>query len=895
MKQLQSYFLFFLLMCLAGSVSAQTSMGTDSNQVDYRNARRYEIGGIRVIGNGIIREQVVLSRTGLQVGQQISIPGEDISTAIKNLWSTRLFSQVEISIEKTFGDVAFLLIELSERPRLSRYFVRGVKDADVDDLRESIALTRGDPFTDYDQTRIRNIISRFYTEKGFNNSSVTFTLKADTADANSMLLFIDIDKGSKVRVGAIEVVGNEVAPDYRIRSKMKDTKQRTQFNFSRMLEPVDTTQPRSLLHILGNISYGGIKNYLSDKMTLRIFNSSKFDEKKFEDDKDLVIQYYNSLGYRDAAIIADTIFNTDEENITIRLTIDEGQRYYFRNITWNGNQKYPDQLLNAILGIDKGDIYDQSLLDQRLFFDMNGGDISSLYMDDGYLFFNVTPREVRIVGDSIDVEIRVIEGPQAIIDKIIIKGNEKTNERVVRRQIRTLPGNKFSRSDLIRTQRELSALGYFDPEQIGIQPIPHPENGTVDIEYTVVEKPNDQIELSAGWGGQVAGLFGSAGIVFNNFSLRKLFSWEDLKRGLPSGDGQQLSFRLQTRGRFLQSYTFAFTEPWFGGKKPNSLSASVNFTLFNPSGLKYNDPAASYILTRGVTLGYGKRLRWPDDFFYLTSSLNFENYRLQNYSDFLLSDGNSNNFFLRETLSRVSTVGNPYFPHGGSNISFTAQLTPPYSLFRDESKYDEETERYRWVEYHKWRINAEWYTMLAGSEEQGKRKLVIRAAAKLGYVGAYNEDVTGISPFERFRMGGDGLAGGFILEGTDIISLRGTENFFFPVGVNAGGGGTLNNSLQNAPIFNKFTLELRYPLSLQQSSTIYTMLFMEGGNSYASWEYYNPFELQKSVGLGIRLFLPMFGLLGFDYGMRVDNAQGRTLGDIVNSGAFQFRLGFEPD
>lgn len=885
--------IILILSCMATPVLAQPGMGVDSNQIEYRTPRTYEIGGIRVTGNGGIREQVIIARSGLQVGDVIDIPGDEISNAIKKIYNTSLFSQVEIKLEKTFGDVAFLQIELQERPRLSRYFIRGIKDSEVDDLREKIRLSRGDPVTDYQKNRITNIITDFYDEKGFINSTIAFTLKDDTAAANSVMLFVDVNKGSKVKIGAITFTGNTQVSDAKLRSLMKDTKQRSQLQLTPkdVFAKTDSNNHESFLDVAANISYARVRDFLQNKVTLRIFKGSKFEEDLFETDKDLIVNYYNSKGYRDAAVTTDTLYQQDEENLMIRLKVHEGKRYYFRNITWNGNQKYPNELLSAILGINKGDIYNQELLDQRLFFDMNGQDISSLYMDDGYLFFRITPNEVRIVEDSIDVEIRVVEGPQATIDEVIIKGNDKTSERVVRRELRTLPGNKFSRSDLIRSQREIAALGFFDPEQLGIEPIPHPENGTVDIEYTVVEKPSDQIELSAGWGGQVAGVFGSAGIVFNNFSLRKLLSWEELKKGLPAGDGQQLSFRLQTRGRFLQSYTFSFTEPWFGGKKPNSLSVSFNITAFNPSGLRQSDPAARYLNTRGVTLAYGKRLRWPDDYFFLTSSLNFENYKLQNYTDFILSDGNSNNFFIRETLSRVSTVGNPNFPHGGSNISLTAQLTPPYSLFRDESFYQDEVERYRWIEYHKWRFNAEWYQLLAGSEEQGKRKLVLRAVAKLGYLGAYNGDVTGISPFERFRMGGDGLAGGFILEGTDIISLQGTENFFFPVGADASSG----IRAQNAPIFNKFTLDLRYPVSLQQASTIYVRTFLEAGNAYASWNDYDPFLLRRSAGIGLRLFLPMFGLLGFDYGIPLDNVQGQSFGDAINNGAFQFRLGFEPD
>lgn len=890
MKYAQLLILFFTCISLA-PLSAQDGKGKDSTDVSYQTPQLYEIGGIRVVGNGGIREQVIVARSGLTVGEQIEIPGEEISQAVRALWRTRLFSQIEIKLEKTFGDVAFLLIDLEERPRLSSYFIRGVKDAEIDDLREKIQLSRGDPVTDYQKSRIRRIIDNFYDEKGYINNAVSFTMKDDTAATNSVMLFVDIQKGEKVKIASIRFEGNKVLSDARLRSLMKETKQKTQFNLlSRPLFSGQDSTSASVLDILGNISFSSVRNFFTNRATLRIFKSSKYDPEKYKADKQLIVDHYNSLGYRDATIKEDTMYFIDSANIALRLTVDEGQRYYFRNIKWKGNQKYPDALLSAILDIQKGDIYNQELLDKRLFFDMNGRDISSLYMDDGYLFFRITPEEARVVEDSIDLVINITEGPQATIDKVIIEGNDKTSERVIRRELRTKPGSKFSRSDLIRSQREIAALGFFDPEQIGIEPLPNPQNGTVDIKYTVVEKPSDQIELSAGWGGQVAGVFGSAGIVFNNFSLRKLLSWEALKQGLPSGDGQQLSLRVQTRGRFLQSYTFSFTEPWFGGYKPNSLSVSFNITSFNPSGLRKSDPLARYLDTRSVSIAYGKRLNWPDDYFFLTSSLNFENYKLQNYTDFLISDGNSNNVFLRETLSRVSTIGNPNFPHGGSNISLTAQFTPPYSLFRDESFYQGEGQ-YKWIEYHKWRFDAEWYQLLAGSEEQGKRKLVLRAVAKLGYLGAYNKDVTGISPFERFRVGGDGLAGGFILEGTDIISLQGTENFFYPVGADASQG----TRAQNAPIFNKFTIGLRYPISLQQASTIYVRTFLEGGNSYASWEYYNPFNLRRSAGVGLRLFLPMFGLLGFDYGIPLDDIQGQSFGSIIGKGAFQFRLGFEPE
>lgn len=889
---------FFPLLGLA-----QPGLGVDTNQVDYQVTKTYEIGGIKVYGNGAIKEAVVLARTGLRVGDQVDIPGEAVSNAIRQLWRTNLFSQVEISIDKIFGKIVFLRIDLQERPRLSRYFLRGIKhneyydlpSSEVEDLREKIRLVRGDPVTEYDKSRITTIIKRHYVEKGFLNTTVDFTMKDDTAATNSLIVYIDVRKGKKVKIEGIEFIGNEAVSDGKLRSIMKDTKQRTQFHLNpkTFFAPKDTSKAMGVFDALGNISRQNLSNFFEDKITFRLLNSSKFDQDKYEDDKRAVIDHYNSLGYRDARIIDDTIFSIDPTDIGIQITVEEGQRYYFRNIRWNGNQKYPDALLSAVLGIKKGDIYDQTRLEKRLYFDPNGNDVSSLYMDDGYLFFNVNPQEVRIIEDSIDIEIRVIEGPQATIDQVIIKGNDKTSEHVIRRELRTLPGQKFSRTALIRSQREIASLGFFDPEQIGIDPKPHPENGTVDIEYTVVEKPSDQIELSAGWGGQVGGLYGSAGIVFNNFSLRKLFDPQAWKRGIPAGDGQQLSFRLQSRGKYLQSYTFSFTEPWFGGKRPNSLSTSFNFTKYNPAGLSKDNEFASYITTRSVTVGYGLRMKWPDDYFYLTFSGTLENFFLKNYGQFVITDGNSNNLYLKTTVSRVST-DHPFYPSTGSNISFSAQLTPPYSLFRPDYDYNAASvnDKYRWVEYQKYRLNAEWYTTLAGAPQQGKRKLVLKAGAKFGFLGAYDKARTGIAPFERFRMGGDGLSGGFILQGYDIISLRGTENEFLPVGTP---NGVNSEDAYNAPIFNKFTVELRYPFSLSQASTIYALAFVEGGNSYYDWESYDPFNLKRSAGLGLRLYLPMFGLLGFDYGIRIDQTQGKTLGQILNGGAFQFKLGFEPE
>ena len=886
MKQIS---LYIILLISSVSLSVHAQVAADSNSIDYSVPKEYEIGGIKIVGAPDINEQVIIGRSGLTIGQIITIPGDAIPTAIRKLWETGLFSDVEIKIERQFGKVVFLQIGVQERPRLSMFTITGVSKSERDDFSEKIRLRRGDPVTEYDKSSIRNTINKHYTAKGYRKNMVSIVEKPDTASNNAVILYINIDKGKKIRVADIEFSGVEETTDRKLKSIMKETKEKTSFDLSpKNLLKTDNEDKKNIFEILGSLSYQNIMEYFDDKISLSIFKSSKFIEKDYEADKQKIIDYYNSLGYRDATVVSDTVYYLDEDNLAINMTIDEGNRYYFRDIRWEGNTKYEDERLSAILNIDKGDIYNQQRLQQKLFFDQHGNDVSSLYMDDGYLFFNVTPQEVTVENDSIDLVIRVYEGPQATINKIIIKGNDKTNEHVIRRELRTLPGNKFSRSDLIRSQREIAALGYFDPEQIGINPIPSPEQGTVDIEYTVVEKSSDQLELSAGWGGSVGGVYGSAGISFNNFSLKNMFNREAYKP-IPSGDGQSLSFRLQTRGRFLQSYTFSFTEPWLGGKKPNSFTTSFNYTLYNPSGLSKGDDGVSYIITRGGTVSLGKRVKWPDDYFVLYGSLSYQNYFLRNYTDFAVTDGFVNNLSVKGTVSRNSTSPNPLYPTSGSNISLSGQFTPPYSSFNDDVLSLPQNKRYKWLEYHKYRFNAEWYTPLSGTDAPGSRRLVLKAGAKLGFIGYYNKEL-GVSPFERFRMGGDGLSGGFTLYGYDIISLRGTEEEFLPVGATPRDG-------FNAPIFNKFSVELRYPISLSQASTIYAITFLEGGNSYIDFEHYNPFNLRRSVGVGLRLFLPMFGLLGFDYGIELDknSLEGKSFGNIIGNGAFHFKLGFEPE
>ncbi len=887
MRQLTIIFALLIVLPATSSL-AQTIPGADENGVSYKVPLEYEIGGITLKGVSSFKENALLARTGLNVGQKIYIPGDETANAVKRLWKLNLFSDVQINLVKVIKNVAFLEIVLKERPRLSQLVIKGISKSDADDLREKFNLRAGDPLTEYDRSNIENIIDKKYIAKGYLNIKTDVFSKPDTAKANSVNLYIDVNRGEKVKISEVVFHGVENVQERKLHKQMKGTKQKPFIDLNpNTYFHRDSSHTFRPFYTLANLSNESIAEYFSDKVRLNIFSSSKFIEDKYEDDKQKVIDYYNNEGYRDAIIEFDTVYLVDDKNLQIEINVSEGPKYYFRNISWEGNTRYPSEILSQIMGIKKGDTYSKKRLNDKLFMDLNGGDISSLYMNEGYLFFNVTPEEVRIENDSIDILVKVYEGPQATINNITIKGNDRTNEHVIRRELRTVPGAKFSRSDLIRSQREISSLGFFDAEQIGIVPKPHPENGTVDIEYTVVEKSSDQLELSAGWGGSVGGLYGTAGIVFNNFAISKILqkkSWAPV----PMGDGQQLSLRMQSRGKYLQSYTFSFNEPWLGGKKPNSFTTSLNYTLWNQSGLKRSDSSSSYIITRGITIGYGKRLSWPDDYFTLSSSINIENYFLKDYSGFIIQNGTANNFYLKETLARNSATGNPLFPTGGSNISLSLQLTAPYSyLFPDIVNLPDD-QKYKWVEYNKWNLKAEWYKRLAGSTAQGKKQLVLKAVAKFGFLGRYNPDLP-LSTFERFQLGGDGLSGGFQLYGYDIISLRGTENAFAPV------GGSSNDL--NAPIYNKFTLELRYPFSLNPSSIIYGLAFLEGGNSYAGMKYYDPFKLRRSVGVGLRVYLPMFGLLGFDYGIGFDEPGTKDLpfGQKLSKGAFQFKLGFEPE
>jgi len=854
-------------------------------KVDYTNPVKMKIGGIDISGAKYLDKTILKSISGLLIGQEVDVPGEDLSKALRNLWKQGLFSDIELRIAGISEDKVFLEFAVVEMPRLSSIEYKGIKKGKSEDLDKKLEGVKNKPLTDALKANIKQVIDDHYAEKGYNNSKIEITEVYDETVLNSAGIVINIDKGSKTKIAEIEFIGISKAQESKLRKKMKGTKETSKIRFFLPEDKkvvTDKQTRKNFLNSLANLNYNAVKETVKKRVQIYSIKPSKYIEDKYEEDKKSILAYYNSIGYRDARIISDTVYMVKENRIKIVLNISEGSKYYFRDITFKGNAKFEEDVLKSMLGIKKGDVYNRELLQKKISLDPDGGDISSLYYDDGYLFFSINPVEVAVENNAIDVEIRINEGPQATIRNIIIKGNDKTSENVVRREIRTLPGDKFSRSDLIRSQREIANLGFFDPQQMDVVPKPNPEDGTVDIEYTLVEKSADQIELSAGWGGS-EGLIGTLGLSFNNFSVKNMFkkgTWSPL----PTGDGQKLSIRAQSNGKRYQSYNFSFTEPWLGGRKPNAFTISAFRSRYQ--SLDGNRDVVGSQITNGASVALGTRLKKPDDFFIFQSSLNYQNYALSNYSQAVgngqvLSNGSFNNLNLRFVLARNS-INQPTFPTSGGNISVSLQMTPPYSLFRKGVNYDSLSleEQYKWVEYHKWRINLEWYLKLG-------KKAVLKTAAKFGYMGRFNDQL-GTSPFERFEVGGNGLPSNVVLFGTETISQRGYETSYSQSG--------------GDPIFNKFTLEIRYPFSLNPQATVYGEAFYEAANSYRDFNSYNPFKLNHAVGFGIRAFLPMFGLIGVDYGVRFNSAPGSPVVPadgffdyIGKNGYFSFILGFEPE
>jgi outer membrane protein insertion porin family len=821
MKNTYKIFALALFVCASFITSAQVKVGGDTNTTDLNSPKEYIIGDVTVTGADHMDKNVLILISGLTIGDKIQIPGQKTVDAIKNIWKQGLFEDVQVFETKVVGDKIYLNISVVERPRLSKFTFIGVSKGEASDLRDKIKLVRGKVVTDYLLADVKQTIMEHLKGKGFLNASVVITERADSSLANSVILFIDVRRGAKVKIQDIFFHGNTALTEGQLRRAMSETKRKRWYS---------------------------------------IFHSSKLVADDYADDKEKIIAKYNSKGYRDARILKDTIYKVNPERINIEITIAEGKQYHFGSITWVGNSKYSSAQLSAVLAINKGDVYDASLLNERLTMNPNGNDVTSLYMDNGYLFFQVTPVEVNVHNDTIDMEIHIYEGNQATVNNVTVTGNDKTNDKIVMRQIRTQPGDLFRRSDVIRTQRELSQLGYFDAEKMSVTPVPNPADGTVDINYGVVEKSSDQIELSGGWGGGL-GFVGTAGIDLKNFSTSTMFD-KGAWRPIPSGDGQEISLRFQSNGLPYQSVNLTFVQPWVGGHRPNSLSFTL-FTTTESNGLPSSDPTRESINIKGASVGYGVPLKFPDDFFSVLFAINYQYYTVVNYGTaFIFANGYANSISGKITLQRNS-VDKPIYETSGSNIKLSGEWTPPYSLWFDGNiNYGAESteQRYKFLEFQKYKFTASWFTKLTNLKYiEGKERhdIVLNARVGYGLLGYYNSNL-GYCPFNRFYVGGSGLTGYSLIDGREIIAMRGYDD------------GSLSPAT-GAVAVAKYTLELRYPISLNPSATVYILAFAEAANSWGSVDGFNPFQLYRSVGPGVRIYLPMFGLLGFDYGWRLDD------------------------
>ncbi|WP_425389866.1 BamA/OMP85 family outer membrane protein [Ekhidna sp.] len=866
-----------------GEVYSQVVFGRDqSNQtggvsINYSSPKEYEIADIEVRGVQFLDNNALISLSGLRVGDKIKVPGDEITTAIKKLWNQGIIGNVSIYASKVEGDKIWLIIELTERPRLTKYIIEGVNKTKQGEIEEKIGLIRGKVLTDVVIKNTELAVQKYMESKGFLNAEIDVFQQNDTILRNSAYLKVVIDQGQKVKIRNIKFDGNDEFTSAKLRSKLKKTGMVPKFSLP--TEIIETTAkliwPPNLINFIKEskeVSKEDMREYMATHVNLNFFKPSKYVKDDYEADKDLLLSFYNSKGYRDAEIVSDTIYDISNKFMNINMTIEEGDKYYFRDISWTGNYIYSDEQLQRILGIEKGDVYDLDLVNKKLNFNPTGVDISSLYMDDGYLFFSITPVEVGVAQDSIDLEMRIYEGAQATINKVLISGNDKTNDHVILRELRTRPGDKFSRADLIRTQRELSQLGYFDPEQVNPNVVPNPVNETADIEWQLVERSNDQIELSGGWGGAF-GFVGTFGVSFNNFSVRNITKPEHW-RGLPVGDGQSLSLRFQANGRTFQSYSFSFVEPWLGGRNPNSFGLSYSKSI-QRSINRFTNETLGWLKVTGISSSLGRRVKWPDDFFTVSTGISYQRYDLFQFNSRSLGfqTGDANSVTFNTSIGR-SSVSQPMYPRNGSSISLAASFTPPYSLWRNLD-YENATaqERFKWLEYHKWNFDSKYYLTLAG-------KLVLAARAHFGYIGSYTSKAD-VGPFERFQLGGDGLTGQNFLLGTDVVGLRGYPN-------NSITPFDRENNIEGGTLFNKYVMEIRYPISLAQSATIYALTFVEGGNNWDRFAEFNPYNIKKSAGVGLRIFMPAFGLMGIDWAYGFD----RVPGSLQNAGPqFHFSIG----
>jgi len=805
--------------------------------IDYSNSFDYKIGGVSVSGVRFLDPNALIGISGLRVGQEVSVPGDAITTAVKKLWQQGLFSDVRISVVKTVADTVYLDIALQERPRISSVKYNGLKNSEAQDLVEKINMPVGSQLTSYQLAHARKVITEHFVEKGFLNTTVDFIQKDDPAQPNNIILTVNVDKKEKVKIGEITFQGNENFTDKQLRRKFKNTKQKN----------------------------------------LNFFKPSKFITEKYDEDKEKLKTFYNDNGFKDFKILGDSVYPISEDRVGLKLKVEEGTQYFLRNITWVGNSVYRKEDLDRWLNIKKGSVYDQSHLENRLNGASGAQDaVSSAYQDNGYLFSRLTPVEAKIENDSVDLEIRIYEGDQAYLNNIIISGNTRTNEHIARRELYTLPGDLFSKDKIIRSIRQLGVIGHFDPEKINPNVVPDPANGTVDLLYKLEERANDQFEISGGWGAGM--LVGTIGVRFNNFAMRNFFKLNEW-RPYPSGDGQSLSIRAQSNGRLYQSYNISFNEPWLGGKKPNSFSVSFYRSLMT-NGRKKSSGNYQSMIINGASIGLGKRLDWPDDFFSLYGELNYQSYNLNKftYYNFLFSDGVSNMLTFTTRISRFSTSPNLIYPRSGSTFTLSVQATPPYSLISGKNMVGvPDKEKYNWIEFHKWTFKADYFYPVSKDN-----KLVLNAKFAFGYLGFYNKDI-GPSPFENFYLGGSGMTG-YSLYGREIIALRGYTD----------GSVTPTDPRTGAPtgnVYSKMTCELRYPVSLNQQATIYLLAFLESGKAWSRLNQYNPFKMNRSAGIGVRANLPMFGLLGVDWGYGFDPVDDPVNFPDANKGQFSFTIG----
>ena len=824
------------------TVRGKVSMPGQNIVVDYNAPATYVVGGLDITGLKYLSKNQLTAVLGFSEGSSITVPGEELSEALKRIWLQGAASDIGFYIDSIVptGDTAFFRLAITELPRVLKWDYKGARKGEKDDLKDRLNLRRGGQLSEYVKESSVDVIKKYYKEKGFLNVAVDILEEPDSIINNAIKVTFDIHKGDKVRIKKISYEGNDELGKFKLDRSMKKTKDNSWYNF---------------------------------------FNSKKFKEDEYDNDKKSLVEAFNEQGYRDAKIVKDSIYYFEDGKMGIHFVMDKGKKYYFRNITWTGNSKYTEDELNSVLRIEKGSIYDVVNMEHRLYGGGKENDftISKLYRDQGYLFFNVTPVELNIDGDSVDVEMRMVEGKPATFNKIIINGNTITNEKVVRRAVFTRPGYLFRQTDFERSIREIASMGNFDAEAAadpsrGYSIIPNQLTNTVDIAYNVEEKSNSQLELSGGWG---SGMFvGTVGVSFNNFSAANIFRKESWKP-VPLGDAQQLAFRFQTNGRYYTALTASFVEPWLFGKKPTQLSFSAYYTKQTNSYFSYYYNVLNsdqYMEVFGASLGLGDRLEWPDNYFVLYNQLGWQSYRLKDWNSyFIYNTGISHNISWTLNLTRNST-DQMLYPRSGSDFTFGVQLTPPWSMMKKgwrDVDYSNMTvqEHYNWIEYNKWTLKGAVYTRLVGD-------LVLMARAQFGYLGYYNRK-WGYSPFEGYMVGGDGMSG-YNIYGSDIIALRGYENYSLT---------PYKNGVYNGNVYDKFTVELRYPIIMEPSSTIYALAFLEGGNCWSSIQEFNPFQIKRSAGVGVRIYLPIVGLLGIDWGYGFDAATGQ------DKSQFHFMIG----